>query len=94
MTSIAIELPEDMVAILKTSRLGGRPVSDQVKVALAIQLLQEGLISAGKAAEIAGESRAAFELLLGEMGVPPVRHDMTTYRQERDALSRARLKQA
>jgi predicted HTH domain antitoxin len=83
-----VDIPEEVLALLQRSRLGNRAVADQVRVALAIHLFQENLISAGRAAEIAGEPRAQFELLLGELGIPPVRYDTTAYRREREALKR------
>ena len=77
---------------MKRSRLGDRAPADQVRIALAIQLFQEGVISVGKAAEIAGEQRATFELMLGEMGIPAVRYGLEEYRQDGEAFERARQK--
>lgn len=88
MPSVGVEIPEELLSLLQLSRLADRPVADQVRVALAIHLLQEGVISAGKAAEIAGESRAAFELLLGQMHIPPVRYDTEDYARERETVQR------
>lgn len=89
MKTVDVEIPKDLLTLLERSRLGTRPVADQVRIALAIHLFQEGVISAGKAATVAGESRTAFELLLGEMGIPPVRYDTSDYARERQALERA-----
>jgi predicted HTH domain antitoxin len=85
-----IDVPEDILALLKQSRLGKRPEPDQEKIALAIYLFQEGVISAGRAAELAGEPRASFELLLGEMGIAPVRYDEADYAREWQAIQQAR----
>ena len=90
MPSIGVEIPEELVKLLQLSRLPDRPVAEQVRIALAAHLLQEGVISAGKAAEIAGQSRAEFELLLGQMHIPPVRYDTADYAREREALQRLR----
>jgi predicted HTH domain antitoxin len=92
MPTVEVEIPEEVLTLLKGSRLGDRPVAEQVRVALAIHLFQEGVISAGKAAAIAGEPRATFELLLGEMGIPPVRYGLEDYRRDREAFKRARHK--
>lgn len=94
MRTVKVDIPENLLALLKQSRLGSRPRADQVKVALAIHLFQEGIISVGKAAELAGEARAGFELLLGEMGVPPVRYDEADYEREWQAIQRAGEKPA
>jgi len=94
MQTTGVDIPQEVLTLLKGSRLGDRPVADQVRVALAIHLFQEGVISAGKAAAIAGEPRATFELLLGEMGIPPVRYGLEDLRQDRTAFERARQKGA
>lgn len=87
-----VDVPEEVLSLLKESKLGQRPLADQVKAALAIHLFQEGVISIGKAAEIAGEPRATFELMLGEMGIPAVRYTLEDYRQDGEAFERARQK--
>ena len=84
-----IDVPEDLLALLQQSRLGSRPPADQVKMALAIHLFQEGIISIGRAAELAGEPRASFELLLGEMGIPPVRYDLAKYEEDLRGIAEA-----
>ncbi|MEX2598918.1 MAG: UPF0175 family protein [Dehalococcoidia bacterium] len=89
MATVKIGIPEEMLALLKRSRLGTRPVIEQIKIALAIHLFQEGIISVGKAASIANEPRAAFELLLAEMGVPALRYDIKDYQQDQESFERA-----
>ena len=90
MKTVKVDVPEDLLALLRQSRLGTRPQAEQVKLALAIHLFQEGVISIGKAAALSGEPRANFELLLGEMGIPPVRYDEADYEREWDAIRGAR----
>ena len=92
--SKSFSAPQAELTLLKRSRLGDRTVPEQVRVALAIHLLQEGVISVGKAASIAGEPRATFELLLAEMGIPAVRYDVEDYQQDREAFERSRQKVA
>jgi len=94
MPTVEVQIPDDTMELLKRSRLGTRPVAEQLRIALAIQLLQEGLISAGKAASLAGEPRASFELLLGEMGIPVVRYALKDYEEDLAAFERAREKDA
>ena len=45
---------------------------EELKLALAIKLLEEGKISLGKAAEIAGFSERSFVEILFKKGVSPV----------------------
>jgi predicted HTH domain antitoxin len=92
MQTVGVDIPEELLTLLKRSRLGDRPVPEQVRVALVIHLLQEGVISVGKAASIAGEPRATFELLLAEMGISSVRYDVEDHQQDREAFERARQK--
>ena len=92
MQTVGVDIPEELLALLKRSRLGDRPVPEQIRIALAIHLLQEGVISTGKAASIAGEPRATFEILLAEMGIPALRYEVADYEKDLEALDRARQK--
>lgn len=75
MATRTIEVPEEILRLLEGSRLSDRPEADRVKVALAIHLLQEDVVSVGKAAELAEVPRVSFESLLIELGIPTVRYD-------------------
>jgi len=46
---------------------------DEIKLLLAIKLFEEGIVSLGKAAEIAEYSEMAFSELLLHKGISPVR---------------------
>ena len=81
---------QEIVRLLEASRLGGRPDADRVKIALAIHLFQEGVISIGRAAELAGEPRVDFEWLLVEMGIPTVYYDVADYEQDLRGFCRGR----
>jgi predicted HTH domain antitoxin len=86
-----VELPEELLALLEGSRLGDRPEADRVKVALAVHLFQEGVISLGKAAELSGEPRFAFESLLIQLGIDSAIYDAADYGTDSQTI--ARLKQ-
>ena len=47
---------------------------DEVKLLLAIKLLEDGIVSLGKAAEIAGYSEKAFVEILLHKGVSQVKY--------------------
>jgi predicted HTH domain antitoxin len=55
---------------------------DEVKLLLAIKLLEEGLVSLGKAAEIAGYSEKAFTEILMHKGVPPLKYSNLNLEKE------------
>ena len=55
---------------------------DEVKMLLAIKLLEEDLISLGKAAEIAGYSEKAFVEILIHRGVPPIKYSKLNLERE------------
>lgn len=84
-----VEVPVELFDLLQRSRLGSRSGADQVKTALAVHLFIEGLISVGKAAELAGEPRVDFEWLLVEMGLPTVRYDPADYEQDQRDIAEA-----
>ena len=90
-TTVEVEIPEELVSLLKRSKLGDRPIAEQLRVALAIQLLQEGVISTGKAAELAGQPRAVLQLMLGEMGIPASTYTLDDYENDKKTLERLRL---
>ncbi|MGQ9646977.1 MAG: UPF0175 family protein [Thermodesulfobacteriota bacterium] len=46
---------------------------DEIKLFLAIKLLEEGIVSLGKASEIAGHSEKIFAEILIRKGIPPIR---------------------
>jgi predicted HTH domain antitoxin len=45
---------------------------DEIKLFLAMKLLEEGIVSLGKAAEIAGYSEKAFAEILIHKGISPI----------------------
>lgn len=47
---------------------------DELKLLLAIKLFEEGIISLGRAAEIAGYSEKVFAEILIHKGVPPIKY--------------------
>ncbi|MBM4333896.1 MAG: UPF0175 family protein [Deltaproteobacteria bacterium] len=47
---------------------------EEVKLLLAIKLLEEGLVSLGKAAEIVGYSEKAFVEIFIHRGIPPIKY--------------------
>lgn len=82
MATATIELPEELLALLRRSRLHRVTPAKQVQTALAVHLFQQGLVSVGKAAELCGEPRASFEALLVELGIPAVRYDVADYEED------------
>lgn len=64
---IEVELPSDLVLALNVepSELGSR-----AREWILLELFQEGVISAGKAAEVLGTTKAGFLQLLDRHGLP------------------------
>ena len=55
---------------------------DEVKLLLAIKLLEEGIVSLGKAAEIAGYSEKAFVEILVHKGISPIKYSKLNLEKE------------
>ncbi len=47
---------------------------DEVKLLLAVKLLEDGIVSLGKAAEISGYSEKAFVEILLHRGISPIKY--------------------
>ena len=65
--TVGVELPRDVLGAMDVSEPG---LPQRVKQLLALELLREGRISSGKAAELAGMAKYAFVRLLGEHRMP------------------------
>jgi predicted HTH domain antitoxin len=68
MVQIAFEVPEGVLAAL---RQDGPAFARQLRLAAAVKWYEQGQVSQGRAAEIAGISRAEFIDALGRFGVSP-----------------------
>lgn len=59
---------------------------EELKLLLAIKLLEEGSVSLGKAAETAGYSEKAFVEILLRRGVPPIKYsELDLHKEARNA---------
>lgn len=89
MSTQPVEVPEELLELLQGSRLAAHDHAGQVAAALAIHLFLEGLVSIGRASELAGVPRLEFESLLVEMGLPVVRYDLTDYERDLRGIAEA-----
>lgn len=64
---LSIEVPEDL---LQAIRLPAEEIPSRLKREIAIRLYAKGLLSFGKARQLAGMTRWDFHDLLGEEGIP------------------------
>ena len=55
---------------------------DELKLLIAIKLLEEGIVSLGKSAEIAGYSEKAFAEILIHKGVSPIEYSKLDIHKE------------
>jgi predicted HTH domain antitoxin len=78
MTTILVQFETDVCAAVGKSP---EEISAEMKVAAAVLWYARGLVSQGKAAEIAGLSRAAFLDVLAEVGVPACQEEMDEIRE-------------
>ena len=81
MTTVSIELPESVFSAL---RLSPKDFVNEMRIAAAVQWYAQQQISQGKAAEIAGLSRAAFIDELFRRKVPACQVTIEELREEVD----------
>lgn len=55
---------------------------EEIKLLLAIKLLEDGVVSLGKAAEIAGYSEKAFVEILVHRGISPLKYSKIDLEKE------------
>ena len=79
MTTLTIELPDGVFSALRRSP---REVEKDVRLAAAIDWYRRGLISQGRAAEIAGIPRADFIDALAARGIEVVQIDFEALDRE------------
>jgi len=65
--SLTLEIPDSVARAL---RLPSKEKQHQLKTELAVDLYAQGILSFGKACELADMSKIEFGLLLGKRGIP------------------------
>ena len=79
MSQITIECPDDLLVSLGTTP---EQFEREARFALAAKLFEQGRLSSGKAARIAGMDRVAFLLSLHRLGVPVIDLDESEMQHE------------
>ena len=79
MRAIQVDLPDDAFSAL---RRDPQEMSEEVRIAAAIQWYSEGIVSQGKAAELAGLTRAKFLDELRRRDVPACQATRKELREE------------
>jgi predicted HTH domain antitoxin len=67
MSTISIDLEEDVVALLRQSN---QPVERAVRELIVLELYRRGAISSGKAAQLLSMSRVEFIQYASRLGIP------------------------
>ena len=86
MKTITIEVPDDMTALGGGT---GERLAGEMRLATAILWYQQGKISQGKAAELAGMNRVRFLDVLHEAGVEAIQVTEEELRREMELPIRA-----
>lgn len=56
--------------------------AEDIRILLAIKLFEDGIVSLGKASEIAGYSERTFAELLLHRGIPPIKYEDINIKEE------------
>ena len=79
---ITVEIPEDAYLTLSSSGYSKRRISTEARRLLAVHLFQNGLLSLGKAAELAGYGLGVFIDFLNELQVPVIDYEEEELEEE------------
>lgn len=82
MTTVQIRLPDDLFSSIRKSP---DEVAHDMRVAVAVRWYAQGIVSQGRAAEIAGMPRSEFMRALSDAEVSPFQE---TAAEVREALTR------
>jgi predicted HTH domain antitoxin len=85
MATVTVEVPDDAFAALRRSP---KEFAQEMRLAAAIQWYQQGLISQGRAAEIAGLSRVDFLDALFRAKVPACQITVEELKEELESWQR------
>jgi len=66
MRKISIEVPED---ILRATKIPLKEAPERLQKELAVRLYEQGILTFGKARQLAGTTKWEFHRLLGAMGI-------------------------
>lgn len=69
MKTITVEVPDDLAEVIGGSEEG---LAREIRLAAAVEWYRQGLVSQGKAAQVAGLSRSQFLLALGRAGIDAI----------------------
>lgn len=84
MRKISIEVPED---ILRATKIPLKEAPERLKKELAVRLYEQGILTFGKARQLAGITKWEFHRLLGSMGIPR-QYDLDDFQTDLDTLQK------
>lgn len=87
MASVSVQVPDELDTLFAGTPLDGLPLGAQVRAAAAITLYQQGVVSIGKAAELAQFARIPIEKLLVRLGIPVALIDETELVHDLESLN-------
>ena len=87
---ITVDIPEDAYLALSSSGYSKGRISTEVKRLLAAHLFQDGLLSMGKAAELADLNLGTFIDFLNKLKIPVIDYDEDELQAEFKVIEKIR----
>jgi len=84
MKKLSIEVPED---ILRATKIPPKEAAERLRKELAVRLYDQGILSFGKARQLAGDTKWEFHRLLGVMGIAR-QYDLEDFQTDLETLER------
>lgn len=85
---VQVTLPPDLLVSLRMIGLEEDQLAAEMRRSVALDLFARGLLSTGKAAQLAGLPLDDFVSLLSRKGIPVVQYTLSDLVRDREALGR------
>lgn len=85
---VEVELPEDIIAQLQFIKIPKIDLQEKIKIAFAIDLFRQGVVTLSKAAQVCNMSIYRFMNVLKDRDIPAFEYGEEEYQQDKKAIAK------